>query len=149
MVSHFRGGLNLFNNFFRLTSKKTLKPCITGVRNEGQWCRKCFHVMTSSWMSPHMSNTGPQIWHGCTRMDGNVRWLNITGVHHLDGSVQERRNSSALAIELCLSCTNPSIWKTVKYYNDINFLKSQNFLNLGKYWDESITAGSTVWPRFP
>ena len=30
---------------------------------------------------------------------------------HLDGLVQERRNSSALAVELCLSCTNPSICK--------------------------------------
>ena len=28
---------------------------------------------------------------------------------HLDGFVQERRNSSALAMELCLPCTNPSI----------------------------------------
>ena len=25
---------------------------------------------------------------------------------HMDGLVQERRNSSALAMELCLSCTN-------------------------------------------
>ena len=30
-------------------------------------------------------------------------WFNI------DVLVQERRNSSALAMELCLSCTNPSI----------------------------------------
>ena len=29
---------------------------------------------------------------------------------HLDGLVQERRNSSALAMELRLPCTNPSIW---------------------------------------
>ena len=28
---------------------------------------------------------------------------------HIDGLVQERRNSSALAMELRLSCTNPSI----------------------------------------
>ena len=28
----------------------------------------------------------------------------------MDGSVQERRNSSALALELPLSCTNPSTW---------------------------------------
>ena len=28
----------------------------------------------------------------------------------IDGLVQERRNSSALATELRLSCTNPSIW---------------------------------------
>ena len=27
----------------------------------------------------------------------------------IDGSLQERRDSSALAMELCLSCTNPSI----------------------------------------
>ena len=27
----------------------------------------------------------------------------------IDGLVQERRNSSALAMELCLSCTNPPI----------------------------------------
>ena len=27
--------------------------------------------------------------------------------HHVDGLVQERRNSSALAIELRLSCTKP------------------------------------------
>ena len=31
---------------------------------------------------------------------------------HIDGLVQERRNSSALAMELRLSCTNPSIWRT-------------------------------------
>ena len=28
----------------------------------------------------------------------------------IDGLVQERRNSSALAMELRLSCTNSSIW---------------------------------------
>ena len=31
---------------------------------------------------------------------------------HIDGLVQERRNSSALAMELRLSCTNPSICRT-------------------------------------
>ena len=30
--------------------------------------------------------------------------------HHVDGLVQERRNSSALAMELSLFCTNRSIW---------------------------------------
>ena len=33
--------------------------------------------------------------------------------HHIDGLVPERRNSSALAMELCLSCTNPLIWVSV------------------------------------
>ena len=40
-------------------------------------------------------------------------------VHHFDGLVQERRNSIANALELRLSCTNPSICVvslgTVKY----------------------------------
>ena len=31
---------------------------------------------------------------------------------HIDGLVQERRNSIANALELRLSCTNPSIWGT-------------------------------------
>ena len=31
-------------------------------------------------------------------------------IYHLDGLEQERRNSSVLAIELRLSCTNPLIW---------------------------------------
>ena len=31
----------------------------------------------------------------------------------IDGLVQERRNSSALAMELHLSCTNPSIWQLI------------------------------------
>ena len=34
----------------------------------------------------------------------------ICSENHIDGLVQERRNSSALAMELCLSCINPSIW---------------------------------------
>ena len=30
--------------------------------------------------------------------------------HHVDGSMQERIYSSVLAMELCLSCTNPSMF---------------------------------------
>ena len=41
----------------------------------------------------------------------NLNWLDWIIIHlsHIDGLVQERRNSSGLAMELCLSCTNPSI----------------------------------------
>ena len=42
-----------------------------------------------------------------------MQWFNV----HIDGLVQERRNSSALAMELCLSCINPSIWHTVSNVN--------------------------------
>ena len=34
-------------------------------------------------------------------------------LHKIDGLVQERRNSIANALELCLSCTNPSKWWSV------------------------------------
>ena len=37
-------------------------------------------------------------------------WAMFQNKDHLDGFVQERRNSSALAMELRLSCTNPSIF---------------------------------------
>ena len=41
-----------------------------------------------------------------------VSWSQLIRWHlHIDGLVQERRNSSALAMELCLFCTNPSICK--------------------------------------
>ena len=40
-------------------------------------------------------------------MDGDV-------MSDIDGLVQERHISSALAMELRLSCTNPSIWKQGK-----------------------------------
>ena len=39
----------------------------------------------------------------------NHRGFPITK-HHIDGLVQERRNSSALAMELRLSCINPLTW---------------------------------------
>ena len=34
--------------------------------------------------------------------------------YHIDGLVQERRNSIATALELRLSCTNPSTWDSIK-----------------------------------
>ena len=40
-------------------------------------------------------------------MDTPERFLHLD---YIDGLVQERRNSSVLAMELRLSCTNPSIW---------------------------------------
>ena len=38
-----------------------------------------------------------------------TQWLTQLGDVHLDGLVQERRNSSASAMELRLPCINPSI----------------------------------------
>ena len=36
--------------------------------------------------------------------------LSLVLIFHIDGLVQERRNSIANALELRLSCPNPSIW---------------------------------------
>ena len=56
-----------------------------------------------------------------------VTWTNVdkpsprsSDIHsktYIDGSVQERHNSIANALELCLSCTNPSIWCLFEYPN--------------------------------
>ena len=45
-----------------------------------------------------------------------VQRLPLAGhIHKIDGLVQERRNSSELAMELHLSSTNPSKWSLFKY----------------------------------
>ena len=37
--------------------------------------------------------------------------------YYVDGYVQERRNSSVLALELCLSCTNPSMYRSMEMWS--------------------------------
>ena len=37
---------------------------------------------------------------------------------HIDGLMQERHNSIANALELCLSCTNPSIWYWIRHKDE-------------------------------
>ena len=39
-----------------------------------------------------------------------IKGSNDESLQHIDGLVQEKRNSKALAMELRLSCTNPSIY---------------------------------------
>ena len=39
-------------------------------------------------------------------------YVHVLHIYPLDGSVQKRRNSIADALELRLSCTNPSIYDT-------------------------------------
>ena len=60
--------------------------------------------------------------------------------YYIDRLVQERRNCSALAIKLCLLCTNSSIWNTVetlystiyysKYFIELNIDKSTQYVAL-------------------
>ena len=55
---------------------------------------------------------------------------NVERHHHINGFVQERCNSSALAMELRLSCTNPSIylWGIYSTLIHYHFPKSSLFL---------------------
>ena len=58
----------------------------------------------------------------------------------MDGLLQERCNSSALALELCLSCTNPSLWWTASCLNSVNKRMSwlvNAFHIIGLLWGES------------
>ena len=50
-----------------------------------------------------------QIWSWSWRFVPRRRWSTISIGQYIDGLVQERRNSSALAVDLRLSCINPSI----------------------------------------
>ena len=79
-----------------------------------------------------------------------VRWSLVTGHSHwdcprtrhtlvtaagmeiqqIDGLVQGRRNSSALAMELRLSCTNPSKWLACIYFSNPCLYDSLT----GMYW---------------
>ena len=60
---------------------------------------------------------------------------------YIDGLVQERRNSSALAMELRLSYTNPSTWSSdwvhVMY---LPIFLSAASLDIGKIYRCSLTA---------
>ena len=66
-------------------------------------------LMFSATCSQHL------VWSWCciTRYHGQYTHNTLAGqgqISHINGSVQERRNSSALAMELRLSCNNPSIY---------------------------------------
>ena len=55
------------------------------------------------WFYPHPS--GFLHWRRGYRTIAQIQEMD----YHIDGLMQERRNSSALAMELRLSCSNPSI----------------------------------------
>ena len=61
-----------------------------------------YHGSVSSFNSPYVV-TSPLVTWWCL-----MAWRKLDP--HLDGLVQKRCNSSALAMELHLSCNNPSIW---------------------------------------
>ena len=84
------------------------------------------------------------IWRCCCHCSAIVcrhRQHTATTQHsHLDGLVQERRNSSALAMELCLSCTKPS---TQHWYFDGLVQQRRNSSTLAMELCLSCTNPST------
>ena len=64
------------------------------------------HIVSKKWSCHKLHKLISQpYWETCTWRDGLINKVN--------GLVQERRNSSALALELHLSCTKPSKWVPV------------------------------------
>ena len=61
---------------------------------------------------------------------------NFLNWHHIDGLVQDRRNSSASSLELLLSCTNPSIFSTSRWH-EANTCSNENV--------KGYTAVSFIW----
>ena len=64
-----------------------------------------------------------------TVVTGVIGWIQDIVMEHIDGLVQERRNSIANALELHLSCTNPSIEDVILKINikDKNYLHRRHF----------------------
>ena len=58
---------------------------------------------------------------------------------HISGWVHERRNSTAFAMELCLSCINPSIWGLFcefKFWS-LFYIVRDHFVNAPSKWETS------------
>ena len=82
---------------------------------EALWCPQG----TISW-SPWVDEKCGTVW---------IWWLSAADMHHGDGLVQERRNSIANALELRLSCTNPSM------------VACNNSLSLWRRWYFNVWPG--------
>ena len=87
--------------------------------HKGQWRRALVFSLIFAWTNGWVNNRDAgDLRHHCTHYDvtvmkqaqnmvlSNGRRYNT----YIDGLVQEKRNSSALAMELRLSCTNPLIY---------------------------------------
>ena len=79
----------------------------------GSWCPGCGLWTYASWQS-HLRKP-------------SILWLTM----YFNGLVQERHNSRALAMELCLSCTKPSILSTCLWkWQLIDLTKTTMYLSV-------------------
>ena len=146
---------SLFNNLFRLTATKIkyLQPWsfVRGIHANPDNGPVMWEVPSWSPIARFMGPTwgppgadriqvGPMLapW---TLLCGIPPWLMTDHptllvwlglgllIVHFGGSVQKRRNSSALAMELNLSCTDPSIW-SLFYFSCTSIFLMQHFFIL-------------------
>ena len=90
-----------------------------------------FLIETPPWLPLHDAKVNATyIWHA-------LQW------HHIAGLVQERCNSSALALELHLSCTNPLIWSSSCLESPVTWRLIQQFV-----W-ANITGNIKTLPDWP
>ena len=91
LISYFA-----ITSFSQMLLQKIIDNCWKFEENPSCFCSQ--HC-TSWWPSPNRWWTSP-----------DAMMIKIRSVTHINRLVEERHNSSVLAMELCLSCTNPWIW---------------------------------------
>ena len=90
-----------------------------------QWCRALMFSLICVWVNGWVNNREAgdlrchRVHHDVTVMVKLVSSYSTAFIlhhcYHTEGLVQERCNSSALSMELHLSCTNPSIWTMIDW----------------------------------
>ena len=79
----------------------------------------------------------------CTSFEDQVPVV----LNYIDGSVQERHNSSALAMELCFSCTKSLTHEMMSYTNCRDFSYT-SYIDVNIKWDLSQFGEFTFSQRF-
>ena len=78
------------------------------------WCDIILYIIPAGQPLPSASMVRGVPWHSHhihhSGQGSGIAHKGYLDLQHFDGLVQERCNSSVLAMELGVSCTNPSIW---------------------------------------
>ena len=126
---------SVFISFF--LAQRSWQKAQNRPRENGQkiWCGKGNWVWWTVWIFVLEGNWWAHLHGMFHEYSGHQQlhhWL------HMDALVRVRHNSRALAMELCLSCTNPSIWSALlsPLWRDV--LLNLNLLNCFKDYKRCI-----------
>ena len=160
----------LLNCVFTCRSKKTSKVSVTSLCAGNSLVTGEFPAqMTSNaenvsiWRRHHETFYGEISWMLMPRHPASLSdqqwwcWLvevcltYCLSLQYIDGFVQERRNSSALALELRLSCTNPSIWGYNWSAGPVQFRWLKGYIYSSCYYRHQIGSINLThcYPIFP